>query len=86
MKTLADFKRRLKVGTLLATESRHGDLGIRPVSIVQSNAFALKTTRPDGTVADSWCEFPKARDFKVVDENTVLISVDVEVTLKYTFV
>lgn len=74
MKTLADFKRRLKVGTKIETiNHRHGSFGVRPVSIVQSNSFALKTTRTNGELVDSWCEYPKAKDIEVTDENTVII-------------
>lgn len=86
MKTLADFKRRLKVGVLLETESRYGNLGVRPVSIVQSNAFALKTTKTDGKESDSWCQFPKASDFEIEDENTVLKYQNGNPVLRYTFV
>lgn len=62
MKTLSDFKKRLKVGVKLhcihhltfAGRDEQGvviykdkDLGIREVSIVQSNSFALKTDRKE---------------------------------------
>jgi len=46
MKTFADFKRKLVVGVELHTHNhKFGDMGNRLVSIVQSNSFALKTTR-----------------------------------------
>lgn len=86
MKTLADFKRRLKVGVLLETESRYGNLGVRPISVVQSNAFALKTINKEGKEQDSWCQFPKASDFEIEDENTVLILQNGNPVLRYTFV
>lgn len=86
MKTLADFKRRLKVGVLLETESRYGHLGVRPISVVQSNAFALKTINKEGKESDSWCQFPKASDFEIEDENTVLILQNGNPVLRYTFV
>lgn len=74
MKNLAEFKRRLQVGQLVHTFNHNtGDMGIRPVSIVQSNSFAFKTTKPDGKIVDSWCEYPKAKDFEIVDENTASI-------------
>jgi hypothetical protein len=73
MKNLADFKRRLKLGCKIeTTHARMGSLGIREVSIVQSNSFALKTQR-DGKAIDSWCEYPKAKDIEFLDENTAVI-------------
>lgn len=88
MKTLADFKKRLTVGTkleaihhfnLIGRESDgtpiygNKDLGTREVSIVQSNSFALKTTRTDGTVVDSYCEYPKAKQVIFKDSDTITI-------------
>lgn len=75
MKTLADFKRRLKVGQKLHTFNNlmGKDMGIRELSIVQSNAFAFKTQKHDGTIVNSWCHYPKVKDFKVIDENTIQI-------------
>ena len=81
MKSLAAFKRRLEVGKKLHT-IHHGygketdqevDLGIREISIVQSNSFALKTKRVGGEEVDSWLEYPKAADCKFPDENTIEI-------------
>ncbi len=73
MKTLADFKRRLTVGTQVETNHlKLGSFGIRPISIVQSNSFAFKTTR-DGRLVDSWCEYPKAKDIEFIDKDTVRI-------------
>ncbi len=74
MTTLADFKRRIKKGVKLHTiNHNNGDMGIREISIVQTNSFALKTTRPSGEIVDSWSEFPKAKNFEVVNENEVNI-------------
>jgi hypothetical protein len=39
---------------------------------VQSNSFALATVKPEGVV-NSWCEYPKAKDFEIIDENTAAI-------------
>lgn len=81
MKTLSDFKKRLKIGVLLETTHSHlGSFGIRPVSIVQSNSFALTTTKYGDNETEildgpknSWCQFPKAKDFEVIDQDTVAI-------------
>lgn len=70
MKTLADFKRLIKLG-----QTWHGinhpmkkDLGVREVSKVNSKGFAFRHTKDDGTTTDSWCSFPSAKEFKVKGE------------------
>lgn len=65
MKSFAEFKRACTVGRKLHT-IHHGyqtfpwkqpmDMGVREISIVQSNAIAFRTDR--GT--DSWLHWPKA--------------------------
>lgn len=91
MKTLADFKRRIQVGVELETiHAKYGSMGVRPVSIVQSNSFAMKTKKTDGTTSDSWCDYPKAKNFEAVDENTANIYWETkngrELILTYKFV
>jgi len=49
------------------------DKGIREVSIKQTNSFALKTQKSDGKIVDSWCQYPKASQCKILDENTIQI-------------
>jgi hypothetical protein len=110
MKTLSDFKKRLVVGVKLqttyhcatnGTRDENGnpclfdeDKGIREISIVQSNSFALKTLKKSPIMAkgmtkdenginhwnefetkltDSWCQYPKASEFKIIDANTCTI-------------
>jgi hypothetical protein len=74
MKTLSDFKKRLKVGTKLETYNHNlkASFGVRPISVVQTNSFALDTLR-DGEIVKSWCEYPKASDFEIINENEALI-------------
>ena len=44
--TLADFKRAIKVGAKVHTmHHKFGDMGVRTISIAQSNSFALATNR-----------------------------------------
>jgi hypothetical protein len=106
MKTLADFKRKLKVGVKLHTifhkEFSHRlpnddnktstvvykdkDLGIREVSVVKSNAFALKTIQTNGTIIDSWCQYPKASDVKIQDDKITIYEEKGERVLTYKFV
>ncbi len=78
MKTISEFKKNLAVGKKLHAINhltfagrdekgnvlyKDADFGIREVSKVQSNSFALKTTRKDtGEVVDSWCSYPRATD------------------------
>jgi hypothetical protein len=88
MKTIADFKRSLTVGSKLhsifhqASLGRDAqgqiilgdeDKGIREVSIVQSNSFALKTVNREGKTVDSWMSYPKKDECKFLDENTIQI-------------
>jgi hypothetical protein len=107
MKTLADFKKRMQVGMKLhgvnhnmfiGRDENGGviygnmDLGIREVSIKQTNSFAFKTTRTDGKVVDSWCEYPKASEVVINDSNSITIFVTDSVSkqrkpiLTYTFI
>lgn len=75
MKTLSDFKRRLVKGVLLeTTHAKMGSLGIRPIFRVQSNAFTLLTEKKGASgKVESWCNFPKASDFEIVDKDTANI-------------
>ena len=99
MKTLADFKRRLKVGVKLeTTHARLGSFGIREIGLVNTVNFAMKTIKKtDSTQKEkafehvlSYCEYPKASDFEVVDENTANIywgeGAKRELILTYKFV
>ena len=96
MKTIADFKRRIVSGAMvhgirytypngLDAEPVSNDLGTRPVSIVQTNSFAFKTTRSDnGKVVDSWCSCPK-KDFAIFypdDPNKITILEEMRGTVK----
>lgn len=87
IKTVSDFKKALEIGALVhciyhtATAGRDEkgiiifkdeDKGVRPVSIKQSNSFALKTTRTDGKVVDSWCNYPKASEC-IIKNNSITI-------------
>lgn len=75
--TLADFKKLLQVGRKVQCtfhqefngrdENKNclykdTDKGVREVSIKQTNSFALKTTKTDGEVVNSWCSYPKASE------------------------
>jgi len=86
-KTISEFKKKLELGVKLHGinhthfngRDKDGviifkdlDLGIREVSIKQTNSFALKTTKKDGTVTDSWCGYPKASEC-VIKDNTLVI-------------
>ncbi len=88
MKNLSNFKHRLKPGVKLHCTFhqefagrdeknevlfKDEDRGIREVSAVQSNSFSLKTVRADGSVTDSWCDYPAASKCKILDENTIQI-------------
>lgn len=112
MKTVADFKRAIKMGVLLHTVyhretklDEHGkvvrgedgqpllvskDLGIAPVSLVQTNAFAVERPNKDGEMRNSYCEFPKASQVSFT-QNSITIYIDDSrrgrvPVLTYTFV
>lgn len=88
MKNLSEFKKSLKIGTKIHTvyhcESNgrdekgqlifmDKDRGIREVSVVQSNAFALKTVKSDGSTHDSFCQYPKAADVVINQDGSITI-------------
>lgn len=71
---LSQFKKSLKVGMMVHCYHHHyGDMGIRPLVRVQSNAFALKTVRTTGEEVESWCQFPKASECDF-NENSMTIN------------
>ena len=74
MKNLSDFKKRLQVGTRLETYNHKmkTSFGVREISIVQTNAFALDTLI-NGETVKSWCGYPMASDFEIINESEVLI-------------
>lgn len=75
MKTLADFKRALRVGSKWEGFNHYyqSSLGVREVSKVQSNSFAFKIVDDKGEERNSWCDFPKAKDIKFKEDGTVEI-------------
>lgn len=80
---LAAFKKLCVKGVQVhGIHARLGDLGIRPISIVQSNAIAFRTDK--GT--DSWVHFPKAKDIVYNKEaDTWTISIGGTPLLTYKF-
>jgi hypothetical protein len=92
IKSVADFKRGLSVGAnvhclyhkefagrdeKLKPIYKTIDKGIRKVSIVQSNSFALKTMHKDGTEVDSWCSYPKASESEIKDNAITIYETDI---------
>ena len=88
MKTIADFKRALQIGkkvhainhmTFAGRDEKANavytdkDLGVREVSIVQSNSFAFKTVRATGEVVNSWCNYPKSKEIVYNHEKSITI-------------
>ena len=72
-KTFAQLKRDLQLGTKIKMIKREVNgkeekaiTEEREVTIVQSNAVAFKTLKPDGTVANSWLYFPKASQVEYI--------------------
>jgi len=77
IKTIADFKRSMVVGSTWETTHKYTtnnpippkSLGIRKVGKVQSNSFAFITD--SGNL--SWCDWPKKSEFSVVDNGTTVV-------------
>ncbi len=110
IKTVSDFKKALQIGVMLhCTHHQKSigrdekgytiyasvDMGVRPVSIKQSNSFALKTVRTDGKEVDSWCSYPKASQCIIKDNAVTILEEDCRVRedirplipiLTYTFI
>jgi hypothetical protein len=89
--TISEFKKKLQIGDELhgiqhtAHDGRDDegnlkfkdqDLGVREVSIKQTNSFALRTTRTDGKIINSWCDYPKARECVIKDNVLVIYTED----------
>jgi len=88
IKSLADFKKLLIIGAkvhCIFHQSFNGrdenknciykdeDKGTRPVSIKQTNSFALKTTKTDGEEVNSWCSYPKASECIIKDNQLTIL-------------
>lgn len=101
MKNVSQFKKRLVVGQklhgirfgqwgrILERNLPDTDIGIRPITVVQSNSFSLETM-VDGEKTSAWCEIPKASQCEFPDENTIIIywgeGKNRSKILQYTFV
>jgi hypothetical protein len=85
MKTLSEFKNLLSVGKKIhGVRHKHFmgrnesgapifgdmDLGVREISKVQSNSFAIKTEYRDEFV-DSWIHFPKASETVINSDGSI---------------
>lgn len=89
LKTLADFKRAMRPGIRLHTINHNTgrDMGIREVSRTNSQHFALKTEKHDGTWEHSYCRWPKAADCQISADAVVILSPSTRTpVLTYTFV
>jgi len=88
---VAQFKKALKIGLNLnciwhtkfagrtpegAPISEDEERPTREISRVQTNSFALKTTKADGTTVDSWCAYPKATECEFVDNKCIIYEID----------
>lgn len=83
MKTLADWKRLIKPGQKWHTFHHvfKKDLGIREVASVRPSQLTFHTER-----GQSHLYWPKAKEFKVVDDKTVQIYEDGVLVLTYRLV
>lgn len=95
IRTIADFKRALKLGAKVGSirfnnryqKNEAGEfiteeqpMPIREASIVQTNSFALKTTKSDGKIVDSWCPFPAKSEVHI--ENNIVTILEEDLRLR----
>lgn len=93
MKTIADFKRKMIVGSIWQVTHEYigdnpslpKDLGTRECGHVQSNSFAFKTMR-DGKEVLSWGDWPKKTEFKPIDDNNAIVEKEGFVRLTYKLI
>lgn len=98
---LSQFKNQVIIGTRLSCiyhmdlngRDKNGNMTYkdkvtpdRPVSIVQTNAIALTTTKKDGTLTDSWLQWPKASECKIIDNNTLEVYEEETKVLTYQII
>lgn len=83
MKTLADVKRKMTLGSkwhCVRVFNNNENMGVREIGKVQSNAVAF--LKPDGKL--SWFWWPKAKDVQVEGNSFTILQNGVP-KLKYTF-
>lgn len=86
MKSVADFKRLVQVGTVIESifhmvfkgrgeENKpiyeNGPMLTRTISIRQTNSFAIKTLKGEKW-EDSWCTYPKASECEFKDNRIII--------------
>lgn len=83
MKTLADVKRKMTLGSKWRCVRlfNNEDIGVREIGKVQTNAVAF--LKPDGKL--SWLWWPKAKEVQAEGDNVVILK-EGKPFLKYTFV
>ena len=90
---LSQFKAALKAALankqdIHTLNANVGDMGIRKLSIVQSNSFAFATPR-DGEIVNSWCQYEKAGNYEFNNSNVVKVfwgeGANRSLILTYTF-
>lgn len=63
MKTLADLKRKMKIGSKWEAIHFNGwSPGVREIAEVKTNKIGFKTVRENGEIVTSWVDFPKAKN------------------------
>jgi len=74
MKTLADLKRKIQIGTKLKLEHLQNAWSppIRTVNFVGSTKFGCLTINKDGKEVTSYADYPKSSDLEILDDNTFI--------------
>ena len=76
MKTIAEFKRAMTVGSKWMSASNWCEKPIeRKCTVSQSNSFALTHPTKDGS---SWCDWPKAKQVTFINNQTGAITIRID--------
>lgn len=75
MKTLADLKRKIVIGTKLQLEHLQSVWSppVREVCYIDTIQFGCRTKNKAGEDITSYCYFPKAKDLQILDDKTFII-------------
>lgn len=88
MKTLVDFKRKLTKGSKWHVYYNliKMDMGIRSVYRVRARSVSFLRAKDLLSTSETWFTFPKAKNMKFVDDNTVEVYKDAVLVLTYKFI
>lgn len=72
-KTVAELKRTLQKGQIWSVENGDWKPGPRKLVHIDSVKFGFETIKKDGSLAVSYCDWPKASELKELTSNSFTI-------------